>query len=260
VSLPGLEQPPVDPPWPDPPPGWRHDAGDPDHAFPVPFNVFDALGMVLWTILAQILIGVPALALGMDPDRPVDLVLLTVTIQIATFAGVMAYLRFRGALSWRLLGPVRPGWRHVFIGMGLGVAALVIVLTVAEMTNRLFGPFENPEQALLELEPRGAATALLVVATVALAPLVEETVFRGLLFQSVRRKFGLAAGMVVSALVFAYIHVELLGNPPAMVSLVVLGLWLAGALHRTGSLLVPMIAHGTYNGLVLAAVALMPDM
>jgi membrane protease YdiL (CAAX protease family) len=247
-----MTDPGTDPAWPDEPEG-RHDAGAPDEAFRVPFSVLDALLMVGWTVIAQILVGAPALALGLDPDVPLNLVLLTVLIQIATIAGVVAFLVVRGKFSWRLLGPVRPRWKHVLMGLGLGVVALVLVLSVAELTNQIFGPFADPEQALLQLEPGGtAATVLLAMATLALAPLVEETVFRGLLFQSVRRRLGLVAAMVISALVFAYVHVELISNPPAIVGLVALGLWLAGAFHRTGSLVVPIVTHATYNGLVLA--------
>jgi membrane protease YdiL (CAAX protease family) len=244
----------ADPPWPQPPEG-RHDAGDPDEAFRVPFSVLDALVMVLWTVVAQVLVAGPALAVGLDPDEPLVLVLLAVAVQVATVAGVIGYLQIRGKLTWRLLGPVHPRWTHAAMGLGLGVAALVIVLTVGEVTNQVFGPFPEPEQALLQLGPSGAATTVVLVAsTIGLAPLVEEVVFRGLLFQSVRRRLGLTAGMVVSALVFAYIHLELIRNPPAVVGLVALGLWLAGAFHRTGSLVVPVVAHATYNACVLVVV------
>ena len=36
-----------------------------------------------------------------------------------------------------------------------------------------------------------------------------------------------------------------------MVGLVALALWLAGSFHRTGSLVVPVTAHATYNLTVL---------
>ena len=49
------------------------------------------------------------------------------------------------------------------------------------------------------------------ITAVVLAPVIEETIFRSLLFQSVRRKLGLSAAMVIQALVFAYIHLEVVG-------------------------------------------------
>jgi hypothetical protein len=47
-----------DPPWPEFPPGMRHDAGDPDEAFRVPFTVLDSGLMIVWTLLAQVLVAV----------------------------------------------------------------------------------------------------------------------------------------------------------------------------------------------------------
>ena len=249
----------LDPAWPDPPPeGFRHDAGDPDEAFPVPFSAFDALAMVIWTIVAQVIVVGIAIGMGVlsgDPDvDPIATTGLTVQIvaQVLTLLGMVVYLRGRGVLSWRILGPIRPRWSHVGIGMGLGVGGLILVLTLAEMTNRAFGPFDAPEQYALEVANTSALVMVLaVVSAVLLAPIVEEVVFRSLLFQSVRRKLGLVAAMVISSLVFAYIHLEVVGNPPAVVGLVALALWLAGAFHRSGSLVVPITAHATYNLVVL---------
>jgi len=255
-----------DPPWPDHGPGWRHDAGEPEDAFPVPFTIFDALGMVLWTVIAQVLAVTVAAALGLvdveaDLTRtPLTGTMLQIGAQLLTIVGLVAYLGLRGVLSWRLLGPLRPRGRHVAIGVGLGLVGLVIVLTLSEIVNRSFGPFDAPEQYALQVSTSSVVVlALTTVSAVVLAPLIEETVFRSLLFQSVRRKLGLAAAMVIQALVFAYIHLEVVTNPPAVVGLVALALWLAGAFHRTGSLVVPITAHATYNltvlGLQVALVA-----
>jgi membrane protease YdiL (CAAX protease family) len=247
-----------DPPWPDRGPDWRHDAGAPEDAFAVPFTIFDALAMVLWTIIAQVLVVTAAAGLGLV-DVAADLTAtpvlgtgIQIAAQVVTLAGLVGYLGLRGCLSWRVLGPVRPRWGHVGSGVGLGLSGLVIVLTLAEIVNQAFGPFEAPQQYSLQVS--NTSTLVLVmtaISAVLLAPVVEEVVFRSLLFQSVRRKLGLAAAMVIQALVFAYIHLEVVGNPPAIVGLVALALWLAGAFHRTGSLVVPVTAHATYNLTVL---------
>lgn len=247
-----------DPPWPDRDPEWRHDAGEPEQAFPVPFTIFDALGMVVWTVIAQVLVVTGAAGLGLVDlqtdltTRPVTGITIQIAGQVLALFGIVGYLGLRGGLSWRVLGPRRPRARHVAMGMGLGVAGLVLVLTLAEMVNRAFGPYDAPEQYALQVS--GSSLLVLVLAGVSavlLAPVMEEVVFRSLLFQSVRRKLGLSAAMVIQALVFAYIHFEIVGSPPAVVGLVALALWLAGAFHRTGSLVVPVVAHATYNLSVL---------
>jgi membrane protease YdiL (CAAX protease family) len=73
-----------------------------------------------------------------------------------------------------------------------------------------------------------------------------------MLFQSIRSRLGLSAAIVIQALVFAYIHIEVVGSPPAIVGLVALGLWFAAIFHRVGSLVVAISAHAFYNLAVVA--------
>lgn len=247
-----------DPPWPDRPPEWRHDAGEPEQAFAVPFNAFDALAMVLWSFVAQYLVAGMAVATGVVEvgaelsARPTTGLTLQIVGQVVTILGLVGYLRARGVLSWRVLGPVRPQGRHVGIGAGLGLVGLLLVLVTSEFVNRSFGPFQEPEQFALQVSSTSLVVlALAGISAVLLAPVVEETIFRSLLFQSVRRKLGMVPAIVLQSLVFAYIHIEVLDSPPAVVGLVVLALWLAASFHRVGSLVVPVTAHATYNASVL---------
>lgn len=247
-----------DPPWPPRPGEWRHDAGEPEEAFPVPFTVFDALAMVVWTFLSQYLVAGTALATGVVEvgadlaSEPVTGLTLQIVGQLVTMVGLVGYLLARGVLSWRVLGPIRPRWRHVGIGVGLGLVGLLLVLTTSEFVNRSFGPFQEPQQFALQVSATSTLVLLLAgVSAVVLAPVVEETIFRSLLFQSIRRKLGMVPAIVLQSLVFAYIHFEVLDSPPAIIGLVVLALWLAASFHRVGSLVVPVTAHATYNASVL---------
>lgn len=248
----------ADPPWPDRPPEWRHDAGPPEEAFPVPFTIFDALAMVLWSVVAQYLVAGIAVTAGIVEigtdlaSRPVAGLTLQIVGQLVTVGGLVGYLLARGVLSWRILGPIRPRWRHVGLGIGLGLVGLLLVLTTSEFVNQAFGPFAEPEQFALQVSATSSLVLVLAaVSAVVLAPVVEEVMFRSLLFQSIRRKLGLVPAMVLQSLVFAYIHVEILDSPPAIIGLVVLALWLAASFHRVGSLVVPVTAHATYNASVL---------
>jgi uncharacterized protein len=232
----------------------RHDAGDPDEAFRVPFTVLDSGLMIIWTLLAQIVaFSIAAVAgvldLGTDlSEQPVHVLSVTIVGQSLTLVGLLAYLQARGALSWRLLGPVRPRVRHVWMGAGLGLTGLLMVLVLGAMVDQFFGPFDAPEQFALEVSGTSMLVLMLsIVTAVVMAPLVEEVVFRGMLFQSIRSRLGLSAAIVIQALVFAYIHIEVVGSPPAIVGLVALGLWFAAIFHRVGSLVVAISAHAVYN-------------
>lgn len=242
----------VDPAWPDRPVGWRHDAGIPEEAFAVPFTMLDGLALIFWTIAAQIVVAIPAFALGIDPDVAAQGLVLTIAIQSATMAGIVGWLMSRGSFSWRVLGPIRPSWRHLGLGIGLGAVGFFMVLVVAQMFDQAFGPFPVPEQGLLTYDYSNAVlVALLILVTVVLAPVIEETVFRSVMFQSTRRKLGMFPALILSSLLFTFVHIEVLGSPPAVVGLLTLALWLAAIMHRTGSLVTSVAAHGTYNLIVV---------
>lgn len=245
----------VDPAWPEERPGdGATPPPDPTQPFPVPWTVLDAVGIVLWTILAQLLVGIPLGALGFGVGTPFDIAIVLVAVESVTILGIVIWLRGRGILSWRILGPLRPRWRHVAVGAAVGVVGFVLATVLPELVRRWVGLPPPPRQEILEqVASRGDGIWLLVVTVVLIAPLLEEIVFRGLLFQVLRRRLGLWPGVLLSSLTFAIVHLELVDRPISLAALLVLGAWLAGALHRTGSLVVPITAHALFNGVAIAA-------
>jgi uncharacterized protein len=86
--------------------------------------------------------------------------------------------------------------------------------------------------------------AATILDTVVLTPVFEEIVFRGLLFATLRRRFGTGAAAVLSASIFAIAHgYGVLGFAAVFWS----GLLWAFAYERTGSLLPSMAAHAADN-------------
>jgi uncharacterized protein len=95
------------------------------------------------------------------------------------------------------------------------------------------------------------------IIAVVVAPIVEEVVFRGILFRALADRIGLWIGAIVSSAIFALIHIEVvLSQPVALGGLFMVGLLLALAYHWTGNLLVPILGHAVFNaaslGLALA--------
>ncbi|MFT5222824.1 MAG: membrane protease YdiL (CAAX protease family), partial [Glaciecola sp.] len=231
--------------WPTP----RTDGITAEAAFRVPFSIGIGIGLVAWTFVAQLLVGIVAVALGIDLDDGGALRVIVVIAQIVTVAGTIFILRQSGRLSWRLWGPTRPSLRDLGVGLGAGLAGYAIVLAWIFLFTSIFGQPDPVEQALL----RDVGTSVTVIVTsflaaVLMAPIVEEIVFRGVLFQALRRRLGLIGAMAVSAGIFTGVHVELYPpggafQPVAVVALFLLGAWLAYSFHRSGSLTVPILAH-----------------
>ncbi|MDA3023583.1 MAG: CPBP family intramembrane metalloprotease, partial [Actinomycetota bacterium] len=94
-----------------------------------------------------------------------------------------------------------------------------------------------------------------VIAAVVLAPVAEELLFRGLLHRGLRRRLRIVPATALSSVLFAVVHVDVaLSQPLALVGLTLVGVILAVASERTGSLIVPVVIHAVHNAVTIAAV------
>lgn len=244
-------------PWPERPEDWRHDAPDPPDAFAVPFTWGQGVALAGWSILAQFSAAIPFLVIGADPSAGLNLYTFLFLAQALTLLGIYLYLRSRNAWTWHLLGPVRPRWKHVPIGVGVGVAGYLIVVVLGAIAVELVGPIQPPDQELVRRSLEGGfATVLGMIAGVGIGPVVEELIYRGAVFQGLRERLGLWPAMGLSALLFGLVH---LLAPFYMAILAIFGFWLAGAFHRTGSLVVPIVGHATFNAIQLTVGLLLLD-
>jgi CAAX protease family protein len=141
------------------------------------------------------------------------------------------------------LGFRRVGWRPLVLG---SVVALALSIAVSQFGLEPQGIKEAME---VVREPGMLVPSLAVIA--GLAPLVEELVFRGLLYGWVAGRWGTVAAWIVSSLAFAAAHIE-----PAHIILVLpLALWFGWLRRRTDSLLPSLVAHMVNNGFAVAAAA-----
>jgi len=142
------------------------------------------------------------------------------------------------------LGFRRVGWRPLVLGSVVGLALSIAASQVG------LEPQGIKEAMEVVREPGMFVPSLAVIA--GLAPLVEELVFRGLLYGWVAGRWGTVAAWIVSSLAFAAAHVE-----PAHIILVLpLALWFGWLRRRTDSLLPSLVAHMVNNGFAIAAAAL----
>ena len=93
-----------------------------------------------------------------------------------------------------------------------------------------------------------------------LAPLVEEIFFRGILFPVLARDLGVVAGIVLTALAFAYLHQgQLAGAWAPLVLLFIVGVMFTTVRHRTGSVAASWLMHVGYNGMLFGTMLWMTD-
>ena len=107
----------------------------------------------------------------------------------------------------------------------------------------------------------GASRVAWAVMAVLFAPLVEETLFRGLLLAGFSASWGGTAGAVVVTILFAVLHLtETMRYWPATVAVCSLSLATLAARRTSGSLLPAIVLHGAYNAVIVVATFLDADL
>lgn len=88
------------------------------------------------------------------------------------------------------------------------------------------------------------------------APVIEELIFRGLIFHGFRRIYSPTKAIFMSALLFALFHL----NPWQFPATFLLGLLLGWIMYRTSNILLAIIGHSINNFLVLISVTYFADL
>jgi membrane protease YdiL (CAAX protease family) len=172
-------------------------------------------------------------------------------------SGILAFLflRYRiktGGLSWEMLGLTSYNLqKDILWGVGGYAASLPLVFVAGMISQYLTRFVQTPENPIIPLFMESSTAAgrvmLLLIATVA-APFFEELFFRGALFNSFRARWGLAAGIVLSSMVFGLLHPLPLGFLPIFA----LALVLSTLAYRRGSLIPGMVTHMLNNAVAFA--------
>ncbi len=137
----------------------------------------------------------------------------------------------------------------VYFFTGCGLSLFVALLTAS---------MKQPEDIPMEELFKHRQTALLFVAmAVLVAPLVEETLFRGYLYPLFARSFGIAPGILLTGILFGLMHGAQLGWTWSLVSLLILvGIIFTLVRARTGSVFASFLMHLGYNSLIAVVAVL----
>jgi membrane protease YdiL (CAAX protease family) len=153
---------------------------------------------------------------------------------------------FWRTLGWRKLNadPAAgkdSGWMYFFSGCGL---AIFVAVASYNVKNADHLPIEEI------FKNRGGALLLMAMA-VLIAPLVEETVFRGYLYPLFAKSLGVVPGILITGLLFGLMHGSQLGWTWSLVLLLTfVGVIFTFARARTGTVLASFLMHLGYNSMI----------
>lgn len=186
---------------------------------------------------------------------------------VLALSAVSLWIPFIGLLVWnstsQATGNFFRDYRIAFKrmdawGIPIGVASQLVLVGLVTMPFRWLFPSifnsETVEKRANELfdVAHGAWMLLLVVVVVICAPVVEEILYRGFIQQNLSRSLGARWGLIMAAVWFAAIHLQLAEFPGLLAFALVLGL----CFLRTKRIGMSIIAHVAFNATALAVIAL----
>lgn len=212
-----------------------------------PRDIIFALAVALGAgfVLVSVIVA-PVSAFASSNEDPAVLaagLVATIFFDGALFGAAALFSIARYRCSWSALGLGAPTAKELWPGIGTAVGGQVIVATYAGIVQ-LIGldellPGTNVPQAMFE---ERLLLPLVGVATVLIAPLAEETFFRGFMFAGLRR-YGFFWAALTSGFLFSVAHI----NPGGILPLTLVGMLFAWSYSRSGSLWTAIYAHVTFN-------------
>lgn len=233
----------------------------------VPWGWTDLLLLLLvWfgaTVVVTLFLGVIFQSRGISWSQlrqpGVEQGIFMVVDQVAISFLILAYLALQVRLGfnvpfWRTLGwcPLETGKTPrgvAYLGLICSGFALSILVQLGSVT--VGTKAKLPIEAFFQ-DRRTAL--LLMLMSVLLAPLFEETIFRGYIYPVVARSFGVTAGIIATGTLFGLLHAEQLWGGWGQIGLlIVVGIIFTWARAVTKTVLASFLLHLSYNSFLFFA-------
>lgn len=208
-------------------------------------------------ILPSLIVGIYLLRSGVDfsnREQFSTFIKSDITANILSIAAVVPAHILTLALAWLVVTNFNRfsflqtlGWRFDKFKIRYIFGITAFTLIIAAFLTSIFGEQENELMRILKT----SRTAVYLVAFLATftAPLVEEVIYRGLLYSAFQRTFGAATAILLVTFLFAVVHVpQYYPNFVAISMICLVSLILTLIRAQTGNLLPCIALHFVFNG------------
>lgn len=214
------------------------------------------LASVVLLFLPQVF-AIPYVALHYRNTQPTAETLMTdKTLVLILVAGVLPVHLITLAIVWAVA--TRLGKFSIVQTLGLtwnrefriphSIALAIILYGAAFLLTLLFGGQGTALDRLVESSR--AAALMIAFLAVATAPIVEESVYRGILYPAIARVSGAKVAVILVTVLFAVPHVpQYWPNFAVISSITLLSVALTLVRARTGRLLPCIVVHLVFNGI-----------
>jgi uncharacterized protein len=218
--------------------------------------IYILVGLVIGIIfLISILVSQPNLALSDLTNRLNDFLGLLSSVSVIVTAIVSValtwvFIRARHSISvYEYLGLNKIRWKTALVL----ILITAVFLVVSGLLSNIFNATDNKFD--VQLFNTSVWPPLLWLALVIFAPISEEILFRGFLFQGFRySRIGDYATILLTALVWSSLHIQY--NIYGIANIFVFGLVLGFVRLKTDSLWSPLLMHGLWNLIATVQLAL----
>jgi len=203
-----------------------------------------AIGWILFYVESQFVAILAIFLLG--KSLTADLLVLAMTLW-----GAAPVMIFSLGSNWNRIWKASPlSWQSLALcAFGCGAAIFAIDIGYDKIYTLITGsPLAAQSTRALFLKAKESSPWIALTTLALVLPVAEEILFRGYLFDALRKRFSGMTVVIVTALAFSLVHLQLSYFP----LLFGMGLALGWAKLKVGSLRLPILLHAMNNGLVLA--------
>lgn len=214
------------------------------------------LASVALLFLPQVL-AIPYVASHYRGTRPtVDVLLADKTLIIILVSGILPAHLITLLIAWcavtrfgkfSAIKTLRLSWNGR-MAVWQSISLAIVLFGMAWLLTLWFGGKETELEKLVNSSR--AAALIIAFLAVATAPIVEETIYRGIVYPAFERVAGALPAVIVVTLMFALPHVpQYWPNVGVISSITLLSVVLTVVRARTGRLLPCLVIHFVFNGI-----------
>jgi membrane protease YdiL (CAAX protease family) len=139
-------------------------------------------------------------------------------------------------------------WKTVIINGSTHTLKVWPIIVIVGFNSALMLPEYKQQDNVIEIK-NGNYTdiTLIVISACIIAPIIEELIFRGMLYPLLKKGIGVFWGCVISSLTFSFVHYNILSFPV----LFVFSCSLTYVYEKNNNIVVPMISHSIFNCIMI---------